>query len=134
MPSLPNASPFSLAAVMRVYTSLAVFLLGAIALIVPSGYSLGAVMLLLGSVLLLFTQPVLGLKRQDYLVMAALMAYAFIGMLAAWWDGQGTRGFDEPIRFLLAVPAMLLVMAYPHRLGWLWCYRGRLLGWLAEAG
>jgi O-antigen ligase len=120
MPSLPNASPFSLAAVMRVYTSLAVFLLGAIALIVPSGYSLGAVMLLLGSVLLLFTQPVLGLKRQDYLVMAALMAYAFIGMLAAWWDGQGTRGFDEPIRFLLAVPAMLLVMAYPPRLGWLW--------------
>ena len=55
MPRLPYASPFSFPAVMRAYTSLAVFLLGAIALIVPSGYSLGAVMLLLGSALLLFT-------------------------------------------------------------------------------
>ena len=105
---------------MRLYTSLAVFLLSAIALIVPSGYSLGAVMLLLGSVVLLVKQPTLELNRQDWLVMAALVAYAAIGMLEAWWDGQGTRGIDKPIRFLLAVPAMLLVMAYPPRLSWLW--------------
>ncbi|MEA2120067.1 O-antigen ligase family protein [Halovibrio sp. HP20-50] len=105
---------------MRLYTSLAVFLLSAIALIVPSGYSLGAVMLLLGSVVLLVKQPTLDLKRQDWLVMAALVAYAAIGILEAWWDGQGTRGVDKPIRFLLAVPAMLLVMAYPPRLSWLW--------------
>lgn len=105
---------------MRLYTSLAVFLLSAIALIVPSGYSLGAVMLLLGSVVLLIKQPSLGLQRQDWLVIAALVAYASTGMLEAWWDGQGSRGIDKPIRFLLAVPAMLLIMAYPPRLSWLW--------------
>ncbi len=120
MPTLSNHASFNTQGVMRAYTSLAVFLLGAIALIVPSGYSLGAVMLLLGSVVLLFKQPAVGLRRQDYLVMAALAAYASVGMLAAWWGGQGTRGFDEPIRFLLALPAMLLVMAYPPRLMWLW--------------
>lgn len=105
---------------MRLYTSLAVFLLCAIALIVPTGYSLGAVMLVLGSVVLLIKQPALGVRRQDWLVMAALAAYATVGILEAWWDGQGMRGIDKPIRFLLAVPAMLLIMAYPPRLSWLW--------------
>ena len=105
---------------MRLYTSLAVFLLCAIALIVPTGYSLGAVMLVLGSVALLIKQPTLGLQRQDGWVIAVLVAYATVGILEAWWDGQGTRGIDKPIRFLLAVPAMLLIMAYPPRLSWLW--------------
>lgn len=105
---------------MRQYTSLAIFLLGALALIVPSGYSLGAVMLLLGSTVLLFKRPVFNLQRQDWLVIAALVAYTAIGLLEAWWDGQGTRGADKPIRFLLAVPVMLLVMAYPPRLSWMW--------------
>ena len=105
---------------MRYYSSFAVFLLGAIALIVPSGYSLGAVMLLLGSAWLLVARPRLGLTRQDGWIIAALLVYAGVGMLEAGWDGQGTRGLDKPIRFLFAVPAMLLVMAYPPRLSWLW--------------
>ncbi|MWJ27644.1 ligase [Halomonas sp. ZH2S] len=117
---MPYYLPAAVRLSMRLYTSLAVFLLSAIALIVPSGYSLGAVMLLLGSVVLLVKRPALGLSRQDWLVMAALAAYAAIGMLEAWWDGQGTSGIDKPVRFLLAVPAMLLVMAYPPRLSWMW--------------
>lgn len=117
---------------LRLYTSVAVFLLGAIALIVPSGYSLGAVMLLLGSAVLLFKRPALGLTRQDWLVIAALAAYTAIGVLEAWWDGQGTRGIDKPIRFLLAVPAMLLVMAYPPRLTWMWS--GLAIGAIGAGG
>nr|WP_240935949.1 O-antigen ligase family protein [Halomonas bachuensis] len=54
------------------------------------------------------------------MVIAALVAYAAVGMVEAWLDGQGSRGMDKPIRFLLAVPAMLLVMAYPPRLAWMW--------------
>ncbi len=38
----------------------------------------------------------------------------------------------KPIRFLLAVPAMLLVMAYPPRLAWLWC--GLALGAIGAGG
>jgi O-antigen ligase len=105
---------------MHHYTSLAVFLLGAIALVVPSGYSVGAVMLLLGSAVLLAKRPGLYLTRQDWLVIAAMAAYTLVGLLEAWWDGQGTRGTDKPVRFLLAIPAMLLIMAYPPRLSWMW--------------
>ncbi|MGM0826315.1 MAG: O-antigen ligase family protein [Pseudomonadota bacterium] len=112
--SLPVSPPLSL------YTSLAVFLLCGISLVVPTGYSLGALMLLLGSVVLLIKRPALGLNRQDALVMLAMAAYTLVGVLEAWWDGQGSSGMDKPLRFLLAVPALLLVMAYPPRLAWFW--------------
>lgn len=105
---------------MRLYTSLSVFLLGAIALVVPSGYSLGAVMLLLGSIALLIKRPTLGLNRRDWLVIAAMLAYAAVSMLEVWWDGQSSSGLDKPSRFVLAIPAMLLVMAYPPKLSYLW--------------
>ena len=105
---------------MRLYTSLSVFLLSAIALIVPSGYSVGAVMLLLGSIILLIKRPPLGMIRRDWLVIAAMLAYAAVSMLEVWWDGQSSSGFDKPSRFLLAIPAMLLVMAYPPKLSYLW--------------
>lgn len=112
--SRPVSTPLSL------YTSLAAFVLCAIALVVPSGYSLGALMLLLGSVALLIKRPALGLSRQDVVVMLAMVAYALVGVFEAWWDGQGIRGMDKPLRFLLAVPSLLLVMAYPPRLSWFW--------------
>src|SRR5690554_5147795 len=92
LPTSPlQDSPF------RFYTSVAVFLLGAIALVVPSGYSVGAVLLLLGSTWLLVARPSLGLTRQDWLVIAALGAYAAVGMMEAWLDGQGSRGLDKPV-------------------------------------
>ncbi|TFH86527.1 O-antigen ligase family protein [Billgrantia azerbaijanica] len=116
--ALPGPGPGT--AWMTYYTSLAVFLLGAIALVVPSGYSLGAAMLLLGSVVLLVNRPSLGLTWRDWQVIAVLVAYAAVGMLEAWWDGQGISGADKSSRFLFAVPALLLVMAYPPRLSWLW--------------
>lgn len=132
--SAQSASPLSSASSLqdspfRLYTSLAVFLLGAIALVVPSGYSVGAVLLLLGSVWLLVVRPALGLTRQDWLVIAALGAYAAVGMIEAWLDGQGSRGLDKPARFLLAVPALLLARAYPPRLAWMWS--GLALGAIA---
>ncbi|BBI60628.1 hypothetical protein HSBAA_19340 [Vreelandella sulfidaeris] len=71
-------------------------------------------MLLLGSVVLLIKRPALALSRQDALVMLAMAAYALVGVLEAWWDGQGSSGMDKPLRLLLAVPALLLVMAYPR--------------------
>jgi O-antigen ligase len=101
-------------------TSLAVFLLGAIALIVPSGYSLGAVILLLAGMGMLATGQLPRLSREDFWIIASLTAYAFIEIAAALWDGQGSRGLDKPIRFILAIPALWWVMAYPPRLAFLW--------------
>lgn len=96
------------------------FLLGALPLVVPSGYSIGAAMLLLGSGVLLWRRPRLGLERVDAAVMAVLAVTALIGMIWAGWIGEGWRDVDKPVRFLLAVPVLLLVMAYPPRLAWLW--------------
>ncbi|ERS91448.1 hypothetical protein Q671_16540 [Halomonas sp. PBN3] len=74
----------------------------------------------MGSAVLLIQRPALGLERRDLAIMAAMAAYAAVGIAEAWWDGQGWSGVDKPMRFLLAIPAMLLVMAYPPRLSWLW--------------
>ncbi|CAM3945789.1 hypothetical protein VRRI112168_07355 [Vreelandella rituensis] len=112
----PQASSFD----SSLYTSLAVLLLGAISLVVPSRYSLGALMLFLGSAVLLINRPALRLVRQDWLIITVLAVYAVVGFLEAWWDGQGSSGLDKPSRFLLAVPAMLLMLAYPPRLSWVW--------------
>lgn len=112
--------PISKTAPLQLYTSLAVFLLGAIALIVSSGYSVGAALLLLASPWLLVIRPSLGLTRQDWMVIGILIAYSSAGMLAALFDGQIPRGLDKPARFLLAVPPLLLIMAYPPRLAWMW--------------
>lgn len=114
------------------YTSLAVFLLGAIALVVPSGYSLGALMLLLGSCTLLIQRSALGVVKQDWWIMAVLLSFGAIGMLEAWWDGQGTSGFDKPSRFIMAVPAMLMVMVYRPRLAWMWS--GLAIGAIGAGG
>ncbi len=105
---------------LNTYTSLAVFLLGAIALVIPSGYSVGAAMLLLGSLVLLAKRPGLTLDRQEWAIIAVLLAYAAVSMLEVWWDGQSSRGLDKPSRFLFAIPALLLLLAYPPRAAFIW--------------
>ncbi|MEL7896967.1 O-antigen ligase family protein [Vreelandella neptunia] len=116
--SLSSApSHFSL---MRGYTSVAVLLLGAIALIVPSGYSVGAGLLLLGAFALPFIRTNVRFDRQDWWVIGVLAFYALVGLFEAWSDEQGFRGADKPLRFILVVPVLALILAYPPRLGWLW--------------
>jgi len=105
---------------MNYYTSAAVVLFGAIALLFPSGYSVGPALLLLASPLLLFTRPALGLERRDWAIMAVLVVYASLWMLEVWWDGQGSRGLDKPIRFIVALPVLLLLLAYPPRMVAVW--------------
>ncbi|WP_404463364.1 O-antigen ligase family protein [Vreelandella aquamarina] len=101
-------------------TSIAVFLLTAVCLVLPSGYSIGAVILLVVGVGLIISRRLPILTKQDLWVIAALVAYALVGMLEAWWDGQGGRGFDKPSRFILAIPALLWVLRYPPKLTYLW--------------
>ncbi|MBB3143487.1 O-antigen ligase family protein [Halomonas organivorans] len=102
------------------YTSIAVFLLGALSLIVSSGYSIGAALLLGGGLLLLVRRQCPRLGGRDWALVAVMAAFSLFWMLHAWFDGQGTSGLDKPSRFLLAVPALLWVMARPPRLAYLW--------------
>ncbi|MEC9483034.1 MAG: O-antigen ligase [Halomonas sp.] len=105
---------------LSTYTSVATFLLVAIALVVPSGYSVGAVLLLLVTPILLSkkNRPVVG--RQDWAVIGVLLAYFLVCAFEVVWDGQSSSGFDKPSRFLLAVPVLLLLLAYPPKAAYLW--------------
>ncbi|AVI62909.1 O-antigen ligase family protein [Halomonas sp. GFAJ-1] len=102
------------------FTSIAVFLLSAACLVVPSGYSIGAVMLFIAGVGMIIARRLPVLTKQDTWVIAALLAYAVVNMLEAWLDGQGSSGLDRPIRFILAIPALLWVLRYPPKLAYLW--------------
>ncbi|WP_235937260.1 hypothetical protein [Vreelandella azerica] len=74
-------------------------------LIMPSGYSVGAGWLLLGSFFLLVRRPALELTFRDIWFVSAFIFYALIHISEAWWDGQGISGVDTPLRFLLAIPS-----------------------------
>ena len=115
-PNVPRSEPLSHV------TSLAVFLMGALALVVPSGYSIGPVLLLLASAALLFKRfkcSSFVLLPQDRWIIVALVAYGLVvGVMSA--VELGSRGFDRPLRFLLAIPVLLLILRYPPRLSWLW--------------
>lgn len=112
------------------YSNCSVFLMGAIALVVPTGYSLGPTLLLLATPLLLFSRPRLALDRQDKAVIAVLLAYFVVAAARALADGQGWSGLDKPSRFLLAVPVLFWLIAYSPRLSWMWS--GLALGAIAS--
>lgn len=102
------------------YSSVAVFLLGAIALVVESGYSVGAALLLFGGLYSLFSRRHLTLTRDDYLIIGVLIAFGLVNILDAAIHQAGSRALDKPIRFILALFALVLVRKYPPRLTWLW--------------
>lgn len=114
------------------YISFAVFLLGALALVVPSGYSVGSGLLLLGSVVLLWRRPTLNLQAEDKLIMAVLAGYSLIFIVQLLIDGASSRYMDKPSRFLLALPVLLFVLAYPPKLSSLWS--GLVVGSMLTGG
>jgi len=102
------------------YTSIAVFLLGAVALIIPSGYSVGASLLFAGGLYTLCASRPLHLQRHDWLLIAVLLFYGSVGIIDTLVRGDGFSGFDKPIRFICACFALLLILRHPPKLSWMW--------------
>lgn len=102
------------------FTSLAVFLMSALALVVDSGYTIGPALLLLASFTLLWRRPVLNLQAEDKWLMAVIAGYSLLFIAQLLWEGVDSRVLDRPSRFLFAVPVLLFVLAYPPKLSWLW--------------
>lgn len=105
---------------LSLYTSLAVFLLCALSLVAPSGYSLGALMLVMAVPGLVMLRRKVTLHGADLAVMCVMFAYALVGVIWAFGLGSGLRDIDKPIRFAFAVLALMVVISYPPRLAWLW--------------
>lgn len=102
------------------YTSVAVFLFSAIALVVPSGFSLGAAMLCFGSVALLFLPSRPPLDREDRLLVGAFLFYFAVCASTSLLHGEPLREYDVPLRFVLAIPALLLLRVRPPAPGAFW--------------
>ena len=101
-------------------TSVCVFLFSALALAVTSGYSLGALVLLLASSWLLWKRPRLNLQRQDYLLLGTLLLYFCVFTANMLYHADPARELDIPLRALLAAPVMLLLLANPPRAAAWW--------------
>lgn len=96
--------------------SAAAFLVPGLALWLPSGYSIGAAMLLLGALVLL---P-LGDRRIRPLEGAGWLALSIVAMAFFWLlDSRSGRtdwgGFDRPTKYMIALPCLLLVHVYAPR-------------------
>lgn len=90
-----------------------------LALWLPSGYSYGAVLLLvaaLGSVRLWWGRPA---PRAAWWLTAA-----FCGMAVLWMLDVGTTwgwgSMDRPVKYLLALPCIFFLMTFEPRASWLW--------------
>lgn len=114
------------------YTSVAVFLLGAIALVVESGYSGGAALLLLGGIYSLFKRPGLTLSREDKLILGVLVAFGLVQIFDLLIHEAGSRHLDKALRFILATLVFAGIRKYPPRLSWLWA--GLAVGGMLTAG
>lgn len=94
-------------------TSLAAFLLAALAIWVPSGYSYGAALLLLGA---LCSAP--RWLRQRPEPATVWLAILFTGMGCMWFLlslDVGAARWDKGSKWLLGVPCLLFLVVYPPR-------------------
>ncbi|WP_232429449.1 O-antigen ligase family protein [Noviherbaspirillum autotrophicum] len=105
---------------MTRYTSFAVFLFSAIALVVPSGFSFGPLLLVAGALVLPWHRAKLDLQKQDYALIAVLVSYFLVFVLANLIHHAPGREYDAPLRFVLAIPALLLLLAFPPRAAAFW--------------
>jgi O-antigen ligase len=98
---------------MRIYTSFAVFLFFAIALVARSGLSIGPALLVLGSFALFFMHSRSPLIRSDYQLIAVLGSYFLVCVTMNLIHNATGPEYDAPLRFLYVIPALILLLACP---------------------
>lgn len=99
----------------------AIFLFSAMALIAPSGYSYGPILLLLGCVCLFIKRQDFKLGRQDCKFIIFLFLYFGCNALFNWCFSLPLRSYDGLFRFVLAVPIYILLIKFPAKPIFFWC-------------
>ena len=103
--------------------------LGALSLVFPSGYSIGAFLLLLWSIYMLWERGIPELPKGVWVLSFVMAAYAVFHIADAWFRGEGLRGFDQPSRFIFAIPCLVALFHMQPR--WAWVWGGVALGGLS---
>lgn len=96
---------------------LGAFMVPGLALWLPSGYSYGAALLLVTALALLPAWWGRGAPRAAW-----WLAASYAGMAGLWLLDMGAHwaSVDRPAKYLLAVPCLFYLMAFPPRTAWLW--------------
>lgn len=114
------------------FVSVCVFLFYALTLSIPSGYSYGSSLLLLGSLALLVRRPGWQLSGEDKAIAYTLLAVFLVALLTFFLQGNKGKTLDQASRCLLVIPVLLLLLKAPPRLSYVWA--GLALGSVAAAG
>lgn len=115
-----NSKTFTLNRILLLLISTAVFLFGALALIISSGYTYGPVLLLLPALGYLVVRPYPILNSQDNILIIALLIYFVVGVATNVVHHLPSRSYDNFSRFLLAIPVLLLLLRFPVKPVFLW--------------
>ena len=106
--------------------SAAACLLGALALWLPSGYSIGAVLLLITSLGVLWRLGLPRLSAAQWGVAGVMLLYSLVWMLDGVLRGGDVRALDQASRLIFAIPVLLasarVVLYWP--LIWVGCSVG----------
>lgn len=114
------SNKFAFANIPVLCVSMFVFLFGALALIVPSGYTYGPVLLLLIALVYLFVRPYPQLLISDKCLIASLLLYFLVGVVTNFIHHLPSRSYDNFSRFLFAIPVLLLLLRFPVKPIYLW--------------
>lgn len=105
----------------RWYSSICVFLLGALCLVISSGYTYGPALLLLAALPFLFYKSAWPrVNRADAFIAGALVFFMLLWVAEVVLSGAGSREFDKPSRFLVGVIVLFWLLKYPPKLAFLW--------------
>jgi O-antigen ligase len=105
---------------LGLYGSVAIFLLSAISLVVPSGYSYGSLMLVLGTFGFLVRKKYALIKKDDWFFIGVLFSYFIVSVMFNLHHELPTNSYDKPLRFLLAIPVYLVLINYPPKQQFFW--------------
>ena len=100
--------------------SCAVFLFSSLALVVPTGQSYGAALLLLPALVFLLVRPHPKLIAPDKYLAATLLAYFLVCASSNWFHQLSDGSYDKPARFLLAIPVLFFLLRFPVKPIYFW--------------
>ncbi|SFB83999.1 O-antigen ligase [Marinospirillum celere] len=89
-------------------------------LTVSKGYSYGASLLLLVSLIWLFFRPRVQLDREDVYLIGALSFYFLVSLFFFLYHGESLDVLDAPSRFILAIPILIFLLHNPFRTELFW--------------
>lgn len=92
----------------------------ALSLLLPSGYSWGAMLMLFAAFLSIGTWFKAPLATGFRWQIASFLIMCVGWQIDMWLSQQGARGMDKPLKYLLAIPCVCFVARFPPKENWLW--------------